>query len=133
MNGETQDRPKASSRGASWGWIWWLGVIAAVYVLSIGPVAMMGEKKRIGPNTPGFRVLVIVYAPVEWAAEKLPPVRRPLGMYLHLWVPSRWDSKGTPYLPAVGIAKETPNRIPPAFGARDSGPRADGGCGRLCH
>ena len=94
MSGEFEDRPETSSARVGWGWVCWLGVIPVLYLLSIGPAAMMVERRLIKNGTPGFRAIQIAYAPMEWAWQRLPPVRKPLGMYLHLWVPNRWDSKG---------------------------------------
>jgi len=96
MSGEIEDGPETSSRGAGWGWLCWLGVIPVLYFLSTGPVARLYEKKLIGPGRPGWRIIEVVYQPVEWACEPGSPLRKPFLMYLHLWVPERLDSQGNP-------------------------------------
>ena len=43
------------------------------------------------------RVLAVLYTPYGFLYEKT-PLHRPLGMYLHLWRPDVWDTKGNPVL-----------------------------------
>ena len=93
MNGETQDEPERSSRGAVWEWLCWSAVIVVLYVLSTGPITMMYGKKLIHPSSPVDGVLSMFGRPVAWAYEKT-PLRKPLGMYWHLWNPDDWDNKG---------------------------------------
>jgi hypothetical protein len=95
MNGEIEDGPETSSRGAGWGWVLWPAVVLLLYVLSIGPVLMMDDKNLIPNGSPAGRVLQIVYSPLEWAHENT-PLRKPLEMYVHLWVPSLFNRKGNP-------------------------------------
>jgi hypothetical protein len=35
------------------------------------------------------------YTPIEWAYA-FTPLRKPLGMYFHLWVPEVFDKNGNP-------------------------------------
>jgi len=64
-----------------------------LYVLSVGPVAMLVEKKLIGPSTLTTEFLTTFYKPLEWAYNKT-MLHKPLGLYYHLWIPSVIDSKG---------------------------------------
>jgi hypothetical protein len=93
MKDESQDAPERNSRGAVWVWLCWLGVIVLVYVLSIGPVMVLWDKKLIANGNSAAQVLKIVYGPVEWAYAKT-LLHKPIGMYYHLWVPSVIDSQG---------------------------------------
>lgn len=71
----------------------WLGMILAVYVLSVGPVVKVYDgKKAIPPNSKLDRFVDVFYAPLEWAYMRT-PLHKPLGMYLHLWS-NRFDRNG---------------------------------------
>jgi len=76
-----------------WVWLWWLGGILFLYVLSTGPVLMMVERGLIRSGQPGWRAAGIVYWPVSWAYQKT-ALHKPFGMYWHLWAPRLIDSKG---------------------------------------
>ena len=95
VNGETQDEPETSSRGAVWVWLCWLGGIVDLYVLSTGPVARMAGKNPAGRSGPAWSAVAVAYRPVRWAYEET-LLRRPLGMYWHLWAPEWYDSTGDP-------------------------------------
>ena len=94
MNGEARDESEGSSRGAVWVWLCWLGGILVLYILSVGPVMLMQEKKLLRFGTSEWRVVQVVYWPVELACEEDSFFRKPFFMYLHLWAPGRFDSKG---------------------------------------
>jgi hypothetical protein len=64
-----------------------------VYALSTGPVALMVHKDLIPSDSSVQQAIEVVFWPVEWAAEET-PLRKPIGMYLHFWVPKEWDSQG---------------------------------------
>jgi hypothetical protein len=70
-----------------------VAVIVMLYALSIGPAMMLVDKKMLPQTTSTARVLEIVYRPLSWACELI-YLEKPLVMYLHLWVPSQFDSKG---------------------------------------
>lgn len=89
MGGERQNAPETRLRGAVWVWLCWLGGIVFLYMLSTGPVEMMEEKCRIREDSPS----IIFYLPVSWTYIYT-PLRRPLGIYWHLWAPNTWDSRG---------------------------------------
>jgi hypothetical protein len=93
MNAEIQDGLEASSRGAGWGWVFCLGAILLLYVLSTGPVVLMLNKRPPAASSPVWQVIVIVYAPVDWAYRKT-TLQRPIEMYLRLWVPKVYKRKG---------------------------------------
>ena len=93
MNGEIEDGPETSSRGAGWGWVFWPGLVLVLYVLSFGPVLMLVDKQILRPDGPECRVIEIVYRPVMWAANET-PLHKPLIMYLGLWAPSLFHNPG---------------------------------------
>jgi len=93
MNGETQAGPERDSRGAVWVWLCWLAGAVILYVLSTGPVLILEDRGVISPGGPASGVIRSFYSPVRWAmGETL--LRKPLGMYWHLWAPKQFDSKG---------------------------------------
>ena len=63
-------------------------VILLVYVLSVGPVVMLVDKKVIAPTSK----LKMFYQPLERLYGQA-PFHKPLGLYLHLWS-ARFDGKG---------------------------------------
>ncbi len=81
------------SRGLIWVCLCWFAVGVVLYVLSVGPVAMLVEKKIIGPSTSITKFLAAFYKPLGWAYNKT-LLHKPLGLYYHLWIPSVIDSKG---------------------------------------
>ena len=93
MNGETRDGPETSPPDLGWGWVFWPGVLLLLYVFSIGPVAMLENRNLISSSTPGYQALEAFYWPARWALEKT-PLRKPLVMYLSLWVPEWYGGNG---------------------------------------
>ena len=86
--------PKDEKHSINWGAIIvWPFVILILYVLSWGPVVRLGDKGYISPNN---KVIWKFYAPLDWASNNT-PLQRPLGMYLHLWVPKYYDKNGRPH------------------------------------
>lgn len=65
-----------------------------LYILSLGPVAMLVEKGFIPTGSRTSQLVGTIYQPIEWAASAIPLLNRPLGSYLHLWAPTLYDSKG---------------------------------------
>jgi hypothetical protein len=65
----------------------WAFVAVMVYVLSSGPVmnAVLSIRSV-------WRV-VVIYRPLGWAYWHT-PLRKPLGMYWHLWLPGLYDRNG---------------------------------------
>ena len=59
-------------------------IVLLLYVLSIGPVAMMQSNGTISLKNQFVKTL---YTPLGWAYYKT-PLHKPLGMYMHLWVQS---------------------------------------------
>jgi hypothetical protein len=83
--------PKDEKHSMNWGaLILWPVVVLILYILSTGPVAMMEEKGRISHSNEFMRVF---YMPWTWA-YKGTPLHKPLGLYLHLWLPKHFDKKG---------------------------------------
>src|SRR5258706_1888712 len=71
--------------------VFWAGVVLAVYVLSFGPVLMMAER---GEQT-CIILLVTFYSPIDWVCYNT-PLRQPIGMDLHLRCPEMVDHNGNP-------------------------------------
>jgi hypothetical protein len=69
--------------------ILWPFAILLLYVLSAGPVAMLNSRAVISDNN----FVEVFYCPVIWAYMDT-PLHKPLGMYLHLWDPGRFDNDG---------------------------------------
>ncbi|MGO8930966.1 MAG: hypothetical protein ACLQU3_29270 [Limisphaerales bacterium] len=93
MKAKAQEGQERSSRGVIWVWLCWLAVVVMLYVLSAGPLVMMQEKQLIRYNTIEGPVIIAVYFPLSWAYKNT-LLHQPLGMYLHLWAPRNFDSKG---------------------------------------
>ena len=74
-------------------YVFWAGVVLLLYVLSSGPAVMMEEKGVWAKGSSWDRFSEIVYAPLIWAYVDT-PLRKPLGMYFHLWSPQSFDKKG---------------------------------------
>ena len=91
---EVKDRPQRRSKDLIWVWLCWLPVIVALYLLSLGPVMMMLQNRVISPSMPTITFIMTFYYPIDWAGNKIPMLKRPIGMYLHLWAPKLIDSKG---------------------------------------
>jgi hypothetical protein len=68
--------------------ILWPSVILVLYFLSSGPVLMLMEKRRIAPS----HLFDIFFTPLDWAYTET-PLRKPIGMYLHLWTEA-YDKNG---------------------------------------
>jgi hypothetical protein len=86
-----------------WGFIVWPVAILLLYVLSFGPVMRFGSLMLLtvtrnnkscfytSPRRDGF--LARFYAPLGWAYNET-PLHKPLGMYMHLWIPGAFDKNG---------------------------------------
>jgi hypothetical protein len=72
------------------GFIIWPFVILLLYIFSSGPVALLEDKGRVSRGNVFLRQF---YAPWRWAYNDT-PLRRPLGMYLHFWIPNHFDKNG---------------------------------------
>ncbi len=84
-------KPNDEKHSINWGaLILWPVVILILYILSTGPVAMMEEKGRISRSNEFMRVF---YMPWTWAYNGT-PLHKPLGLYIHLWLPKRFDKNG---------------------------------------
>jgi len=60
-------------------WILWLVLAGVFYVLSVGPVAKLNDKGLI-PDSVG-----VIYEPLGWASDRVPPLDQFLDWYLKLW------------------------------------------------
>jgi hypothetical protein len=87
---EPTAEPKRS-RGLASYVVWGFGIVV-LYLLSMGPVDLMGAKGMLGSTA--YRILYYVYLPWEWAYLRT-PLHKPLGMYMHLWTPEAYDRTGT--------------------------------------
>ena len=65
---------------AGYNWLLWVGLVPFLYVLSIGPVAL------IASTGPARRVSAVrgFYQPVIWLHDHT-PLKRPLEIYIELW------------------------------------------------
>ena len=88
------------SRGFS-GYAVWTFAIFVLYLLSFGPVRLLGVKGMYSSSTK--RVVNHFYAPWIWAYNNS-PLHKPLGMYLHLWCPEIYDRNGESFV-IVGPTK----------------------------
>src|ERR1700677_2614925 len=70
--------------------IFWPLVIVLLYIVSWGPVWMASDKGLIPL---GDKFVDKFYWPVGWTYSYT-PLHKPLGMYLHLWVPDYFSTNG---------------------------------------
>jgi hypothetical protein len=83
--------PTEEKKSINWSaFILWPFLVGILYVLSSGPVVMVARQRGINRVAPS---LIKFYEPIEWAYEKT-PLRKPLGMYAHLWAPESFDKNG---------------------------------------
>jgi len=83
--------PIADKHSINWGaLILWPFVILILYALSAGPVMKMMQNRRISFDN---EFVWKFYAPLDWAYMNT-PLRKPLGMYLHLWDSWHFDKNG---------------------------------------
>jgi hypothetical protein len=75
-----------------WRFIIWAGAVLMWYVLSVGPVYLACEKLSPG-GIRASRFVVALYEPVFWAYGHT-PLHKPLGVYLHLWIPGHFGKNG---------------------------------------
>jgi hypothetical protein len=71
----------------------WAGVVLVLYVLSWGAALKMAEKRVFESGSAVYGFIKIVYIPLGWAYEET-SLHKPLGIYLHLWRPQRYDKNG---------------------------------------
>lgn len=94
MSVDEQGQAEGRSRGAVWTWLFWIGVLLLVYVLSFGPVMRLWLNGHLRePNT--VDIIGVVYCPVRLAYERT-LLHKPLGLYFHLWAPQVYGSNGEP-------------------------------------
>jgi hypothetical protein len=93
MSEEPPDAPQKSVLHACVTWLSWLMVAVGLYFLSFGPLALLYERQVILPKSGADRALRIYLALGEWSFQNT-ALRRPIGMYLHLWIPDYYDIKG---------------------------------------
>jgi hypothetical protein len=80
------DEKKSCGLGS---YVVWAFVAVMVYVLSSGPVAKF--------HSPRHRVLVAyAYIPLTWLYF-MTPLKKPLGVYWHVWLPGEFDRNGERY------------------------------------
>jgi hypothetical protein len=84
---ETTTEEKSSR--SYWGFVLWPLAVIVFYVLSLGPVTLGIYKGTISEN------VLVVYEPLDTVigATRL---KKPFGMYLHLWCPAWFDKNGKP-------------------------------------
>jgi hypothetical protein len=82
--------PIEEKHSINWGFVVWPFAVLLMYVLSNGPMMMMMEKEHISVD---HRFVKMFYWPCGWAYFQT-PLHKPLGMYMHLWVPNAFDKHG---------------------------------------
>jgi hypothetical protein len=86
MGADNEERTAGGGRGAAWTWLFWFGVVAAAYVLSIGPVALLDDKAGWSKRSPAVdKGFELFYAPLIRAGQNT-PLGKPLDWYIGLWV-----------------------------------------------
>ncbi|MCA9114457.1 MAG: hypothetical protein KDA79_05185 [Planctomycetaceae bacterium] len=67
-----------------------LGIVLLplLYVLSVGPVAVLARNSLLGPEEgPLYQSLVVFYTPLEWCVQyEIPVVAPTLEWYVNLWI-----------------------------------------------
>jgi hypothetical protein len=86
----TPETDEKKSRGLG-SYVLWAFVAVVVYVLSMGPMLRFVVSRR--PTSATTNIFKWVYFPVGYAYNKT-LLHKPIGLYLHLWVPSVFDEKG---------------------------------------
>jgi hypothetical protein len=76
---EGQPAPKRSS-GTALAWLYRVGLSVAVYVLSIGPAALLAKHYRAAEP-----VLETIYAPIVFLCDRCPALQTVVLGYLELW------------------------------------------------
>src|SRR5262245_57269326 len=96
MAGEKETpRREREARSFPWrGLLLWPFVILLIYLLSLGPVWKFLKRASV-PNASSVvgTVLKGIYWPWGWVYLHT-PLRKPLGLYMHVWAPDDFDAKG---------------------------------------
>jgi hypothetical protein len=87
-----EDKPETTTVGKNsfnwWAWILWPFIIVLLYLLSHGPIS-----RAVGAHSRHERFLDAIYAP--WMlVYAMTPLHRPLGLYMHFWMPEYFDKNG---------------------------------------
>ena len=93
MKDQAETTAKRKEGRGVWTYVYWVGGILLLYVLSFGPYVRTWETGRFPWHDAGQRFLLIVYKPLSWAYVNT-PIHKPIGMYLHLWAPKMFDKNG---------------------------------------
>src|SRR5437762_2750994 len=91
MDEATQQAEPAAEAKPSRGlgsYLVWAFVVLMVYVLSVGPA-----QKFTSTNRAHRKFVTTVHAPVWWLYWNT-PLRKPIGMYVHLWTPDEVNKDG---------------------------------------
>jgi hypothetical protein len=91
MDAQPETTTPTDRKSTNWpSLVLWPFMILFLYMLSVGPVAMLTDRGVIADDNEFVKVL---YCPVLWAYIDT-PLHKPLGMYLHLWAPGGFDRYG---------------------------------------
>ena len=82
---ETTSEEKSSR--SYWGFVLWPLAVIVLYVLSAGPVMRAYMNDTVGDG------VFVVYSPLLSVCDRT-PVKKALGLYMHLWCPDRYDKHG---------------------------------------
>jgi hypothetical protein len=75
------------SRGFASYCVWGFGIVV-LYILSSGPAMMLSDKGVVSTK------VMVIYRPLAWAYLETRLLHKPLGMYMHLWCPNRFNKQG---------------------------------------
>src|SRR5947207_1226423 len=83
----TPETDEKKSRGLG-SYALWAVVVVMVYVLSSRPMSMFAAR-----SDREISIITVTYLPLSWAYLDT-PLHKPLGLYWHLWSPTRFDRQG---------------------------------------
>jgi hypothetical protein len=89
---DTPETDEKKSRGLG-SYVLWAFVAVMVYFLSAGPVAYVEYRRKLGNTIRWVNIVGSLYTPWSYAYDST-VLHKPLGLYMHLWVPEVWDKNG---------------------------------------
>jgi hypothetical protein len=93
MSEPPPETPKKSVLHACVIWVSWVLAAVGCYFLSVGPVVKLVVKESPSLTHGWSQAYNLYIEPCRWAYEHT-LLQRPIGMYLHLWLPGLFDVKG---------------------------------------
>jgi hypothetical protein len=93
MSEETPDAPQKSVLHACVIWLSWVLAAVGFYIFSLGPISRLAYSETLLATFRSDKAFDIYFAPALWAYDNT-PLHRPIGMYMSLWLPGFFNSKG---------------------------------------